>query len=296
MTRPSTSLLSLAGLCGFLFAQTSLADSVSGQFLLDEQTLSPTSVTSFRVRDRTNPREFATQVMLTTKPMNRDAIMQHFDPNSAAINDEAVIDAGYLSLLVTADGTVGMNAHVGGTQYVDSSAKLLGKPGSLVARCTTNTPERVACTVTTAKAVKSKSGKSWTVDVKFDSAVLLRKAGTLLPKDGGEAGKVFLALYKATQGDDLAKIVEHLAPSKAEQYQLEYSAPAQNLASAKQMFDFDVPKQHKITGGELSDDNTARLEVEGVSPDGSRAVYVVTMERTAGRWGFLHSMWVGQLE
>ncbi len=296
MPSPATRFPFLAAACGLLFAPSGWADSVSGQFELDGKALVPASVAAFRVRDQGNPREFSTYVMLSTRPMNLEALANDADPYTTAINDEAVLHDDHLGFGVDADGTVSMNAHVGGTQYIDSSGSIMGSKGSLVADCTTNTLERVTCSVRNAKPVKTIGGNNWTVDVKFDSAVIARASGKPLPKDGGEPGRALDALIKAARGDDLAAIVAHLAPSQAENYQRDYNTPAENLASAKQMFEFSLPKKHRITGGELRDENTALLEVEGVPFEGSRVLYIVEMERTDGRWGYVFSQWAGTLK
>ena len=273
-----------------------LADSVSGEFTLGDKVVKPTEVAAFRIRNSFNPREFQTYVMLTTRPVQREAIANDTDPYTTAINDEAVNDADYIALFVRADGETGMNAHVGGTQYIDSSGEIMGERGSLLSTCSTNTPERVACTVTVAKPVKSMDGPAWSIDVTFDSAVLARKPGKPIAKDGGEPGKVLLALIDAAQGDDLPKILALLVPSEAEDYQRDYNTPQENLENAKQMFEFTLPKQPKITGGEMLDENTALLEVEGVPYEGSRVLYIVRMEIHDGRWGYASSQRAGMLE
>ncbi len=296
MKSPATPSPLLTIFCGLLFAQASSADSVSGKFELDGKAFEPTSVAAFPVRGQKNPREFATHVMLSTTPMNLEAIAAAADPYMAAINDEAVMKSDHLGFQVNPDGTVTMNAHVGGTQYLDSSGKIMGMTGSLVADCTTNTPERVTCSVATAKPVKTMSGNTWSVDMKFDSAVLAGTTGTPLPKDGGDPGKALAALVKAAKGNDLSAITALLAPDLAEQYQRDYNTPAENLDSAREFLENTLPKQHKITGGQLRDENTAMLEVEGVPHEGSRVLYIVTLKRTDGKWGYVFSQWVGSLK
>src|SRR6188768_3729675 len=141
---------------------------VGGQFELDGKATKPAHVAAFRVRDQFHPREIETYVMLTATPVDKEAIKSSLDPYSTAINDPAVMgDNDYLAFWVKANGETQMNAHVGGTQYVDSSGKVMGMQGSLVASCKENTAARVACTVKTAKPVKSMDGPSWSLDVSF---------------------------------------------------------------------------------------------------------------------------------
>ncbi len=271
------------------------ADSVSGQFALGDNTLKPTEVAAFRIRDQFNPRQFETYVMLTTQPVNREAIGKNTDPYTTAINDDAVRDADYLAFTIGSDGEVGMNAHVGGTQYIDSSGKIMGQKGSLVASCSSNTTERVSCSVQVAKPVKSMDGPTWSVDVNFDSAILSRAPGKPIAKDGGDPGKAFLALVAAAQGDDLAKILALLAPGEAEDYQRDYNTPEENLKDAKTTLGFRLPKKPKITSGELLNDDTAQLEVEGVPYEDGKMLYLVEMLRTDGKWGFNSASVAGML-
>lgn len=272
-----------------------LADSVSGQFALAGKALKPTEVAAFRIRDQFNPRLFQTYVMLTTQPVDREAIGKDTDPYAVAINDKAVQDADYLSISVAGDGKTSLNAHVGGTQYLDSSGMIMGEPGSLIVNCTANTTEHVACNVKVAKPVKLMDGTTWTMDVNFDSAVLSRPAGKPIAKNGGEPGKVFLALVAAAQGNDLGKIIALLSPGEAEDYQRDYNTPEENLSEAKSTLGFQLPKQPKITGGELINDDTAILEVEGVPYEDGKMLYLVEMHRTDGHWGFDSAHSVGML-
>ena len=142
------------------FAYSAFADSVKGDFTLEgKPPFKPLEVAAFRTPDKD------TIVMLTVKPLDRARIAKSADPESTAVNDPAVRDAGYLEFVVSPNSQVSMNANVGGVQYLDST-KL-----ELVATCKTNTPERVTCSVKTTKLVKYKNEPGWTLDVTFDSAV-----------------------------------------------------------------------------------------------------------------------------
>lgn len=277
------------------FATPAAADGVSGTFNLDGKDMLPTHVAAFRVRDQFNPREFETYVMLTANPVDRAAISASIDPYTTAINDPAVMHDDYLALSVKANGEVGLNAHVGGTQYIDSSGKVMMQQGSLVATCTGNTTTQVACSVKTLKPVKTMDGPSWTIDVTFDSVVSGRAPGKPVAKGGGEPGTAFLALVAAAQGDDLAKITALLTPDEAADYARDYNTPEENLAEAKSTLGFQLPKQPKITGGEMLGEDTALLEVEGVPYADGKMLYLVEMQRHDGRWGFSGAHVAGML-
>ena len=288
--RVRTLVLVLA--CG---AATAQADSVSGKFEMDGQALAPKEVAAFRVRDQFSPREIQTYVMLTLLPVDKARISASTDPYTVAINDEAVKNDDYLSLHVDADGETSINAHVGGTQYIDSSGKIMGMKGSLVASCKENTPARIACSVKTEKPVKTKDGPSWSLDVSFESAISARAAGKPMPKNGGAPGKALMDLTTALKGNDLNKILALLDPETAKGYNEDWRTPEENLASAKDILSFRVPKQPKITGGEAFGEDYAVLEVEGVPYENGRMLYLVEMRLIEGRWVMENSSPAGML-
>lgn len=287
----------LAGLLALTAAAPALhaADSVSGQFVLDGAALAPTEVAAFRIRDQFAPRSFQTWVMLTTRAVDVAAIAGDLDPYTVAINDPAVKDADWLAISVDGAGEVDLNARAGGVQYVDSSGRIMGQPGSLVAECSANTAERVACRVRTREPVKTSDGPAWTLDVSFDAAVRVRTPGQALPRDGGDPGKAFLGLVAAAAGDDLDAILAHLSAAEAEDYQADYNTPAENLENAKSTLGFTLPKKPQITGGELVDADTAVLEVEGQPWEDGKMLYLVEMKREGGRWGYVSSSVAGML-
>jgi hypothetical protein len=271
------------------------ADSVSGQFVLDGKALAPAHVAAFRIRDMQDARKFRTYVMLTATPVNAAAVAADVDPYTTAINDPAVFDADHLALFVKDNGEVSLNAHVGGKQYIDSSGTIMGSKGSLIAQCASTTAERAACAVRSAKPVETGDGAKWTLDVRFDAVVQVRKPGTPIARHGGDPGKAYLALSKAVEGNDLDAILAHLTESEAENYRADYRTPQENLEEAKQMLGFRLPKQPVITGGELIDDDTALLEVEGTPYEDSRALYLVEMRREDGRWRLVFARNAGEL-
>lgn len=285
----------LAGGLALGAAQLAQADSVTGKFELDGTALVPTEVAAFRVRDQFAPRSTQTYVMLTRKPVDRAAISAATDPYSVAINDPAAMNEDYLSLHVDANGEASINAHVGGTQYVDSSGKIMGQTGSLIAKCSENTPTRIACSVKTEKPVKTMDGPSWTLDIGFDSAISARAAGKPLPANGGAPGKAMLELIAAVDGTDLARILAGLTPAMAKDYQEEWRTAEENLESAKNRLGSRLPKQPKITGGELFGADYVVLEVEGVPYGKSRMLYLVEMRLVEGRWLFENSSSAGLL-
>lgn len=271
------------------------ANSISGKFVLDGKTVPVHEVAAFRMRDQFNPRTVETYVMLTAKPVDRAAIGASLDPYAVAINDPAVHDDDYLAFSVRANGETSVNAHVGGTQYLDTSGTMMGQPGSLIASCKENTPTRIACNVKTAKPVKSMDGPTWSMDLSFEADVLSRTPGKPLTKDGEAPGKALLALRAAVGGNDLAQILALLTPEQAKSYQEDWRTPAENLASAKEILDVRLPKKPKITGGELVANDHAVLEVEGEPYENGRMLYLVEMRLVNGHWVYEQSSVAGML-
>ena len=70
---------------------------------------------------------------------------------------------------------------------------------------------------------------------------------------------------------------------------------AENLASAKEILDSQLPKQPQITGGELIANDHAVLEVEGVPYENGRMLYLVEMRWVDGRWVYETSSVAGLL-
>src|SRR4051794_6221046 len=271
------------------------ASSISGQFVLDGKPVVVHEIAAFRVRDQFNPRTVETYVMLTAKPVDRAAISASLDPYAVAINDPAAREADYLAFSVRANGETSVNAHVGGTQYIDTSGTMMGQRGSLIAKCRENTPARIACSVKTAKPVKPMDGPAWSMDLSFEADVLARTPGKPLAKDGEAPGKALLALRAAVGGNDLAAILALLTPEQAKSYQEDWRTPAENLASAKEILDVRLPKKPKITGGELVANDHAVLEVEGVPYENGHMLYLVEMRQVDGRWLYEQSSVAGML-
>ncbi len=271
------------------------ASPISGQLVLDGKPVPVSEITAFRMRDQFNPRTLETHVMLTAKPVDRAAIVASLDPYTTAINDPAVMDADYIAFSVRANGEVGMNAHVGGVQYVDTSGTIMGQPGSLTANCRENTPTRIACHVKTEKPVKTMGGPTFSLDLSFEADVLSRKPGKPLAKDGEAPGQALLALRTAVAGEDLAKILALLTPEQAKHYQEDWQTPAENLASAKEILDVRLPKKAKITGGEMVANDHAVLEVEGEPYENGHMLYLVEMRLIDGGWVYEQSSVAGLL-
>jgi len=147
--------------CTVLFAilaSPALAGTVSGVFTTKGEQFKPAHVTAFRTGDDTT-------VMLSANALDGKSIAKSSDPYFSAINDPAVHGLDFITFTVNGKGIVQMNATLDQVQNIDSSGSLFGTQGSLVANCTANTKEHVACHVSSAGNPK------WTLDNTFDSTV-----------------------------------------------------------------------------------------------------------------------------
>jgi hypothetical protein len=278
-----------------LTSATAEAQSVSGAFTLGGKPFNPTHAAAFRIRDQNAPRTLETYVMLTLAPVDVKKISSDIDPYAVAINDPAVTNADYLALQISDGGETRINAHIGGTQYIDSSGYIMGEKGSLVATCEANTPTRIACSVRTSKPVKTMNGPSWTLDVTFATPVASRMPGKPLPPVGGPAGTALVALVAAVNGTSLEPILAGLTPEQAKSYQETWRTPEENLESAKDILGARLPKKPKVTGGETIAEDRVVLEVEGVPFEGSKMLYLVDMRLVEGHWRYESSSPVGLL-
>lgn len=276
-----------------LIGSTEAADTTA-EFTLNGKSIKPTEVAAFRIRDSFSPRERRTYVMLTSAPVDAATIAADLDPYARAINDPAAFDSDHLTFFIKANGEVTMNAKVGGTQYLDSSGKIMGQKGSLLAECSKNTATEVACTVKTGKPVKN-GDDTWTVLAEFSAPVQSRAQGKAMAADGGPAGKSFYALAKAIGGNDLNAILALLTAEAGADFQRDYNTPEENLAWAKDLLSTRIPKKAKVTGGEQLADDHALLEVEGEPWEGSKMLYEVEMRLVDGKWVYASSSTAGML-
>lgn len=286
--------LVLAGLITLATTAPALAAPVEGQFKLDDLVVAPTEAAAFRMRDSFAPREFETYVMLTNTAVDIATISASTDPYSLAINDDAA-DTDHLTFSVDKTGKVTMNAKVGGTQYIDTTGKIMGQQGGLVAECSHNTTTRVACSVKSAEPVSTDDG-AWSLDVSFDTVVHGRTPGKPIAKDGGDAGKALAALAKAITGDDLTVILTLVTPEIGADFQRDYNTAEENLKWAKELLSVRLPKKAKVTGGEQAAPDQVLLEVEGQPWENGKMLYTVTMQQIDGKWVYADTATHGMLK
>lgn len=284
------------------------AGSVSAEVVVDGKAFKPTEVVAFRDREGRNPRKFLTRVVLTASPLNADRIKNSLIPDEILREDSAA-QGDHLDVWVFPDGVLEVGVHVNGDDYSSEAFPPDSKEArELIATCTVNTATHVACKIKSKGAVKTRGGRTCTLEVAFDADLLARPAGRPLAQDGGEPGMAFLALYRAADGDDLGKILALLLPARAAQdYRAPYALalrmdhefhPGDNLRRLKETLseNFVLPKRAKITGGERLTEDHALLDVEG-SKESERhpSLYLIEMRRLDGTWRYVKASLVGTL-
>lgn len=272
------------------------AEGFKGQFVIDGKKLDLTHMAAFRVRNQRNAREFETLVFWTPAALDEKSIAAAGDPYTKAINDPAVDDVDYISLAIQADGKAQVNARVGGTQYMDSSGVMFDKAGNLKSSCRTNTATRLDCDVASLKPVKTMNGPAWELELSFDVPVQARPVGAALPAGGGDAGKAFLALSAALKAKNKTLLMAHLDADDVESYQADYYTPEENAKRLLEHFEMRLPKQPKVTGGELIDAERVLLEVEGAPFATKKMLYHVEMRKVDGAWRYVLSVALGFLK
>ena len=271
------------------------ADSASGSFTT--QGLAPITAThavGYRTRDASHPRTMRTEILLTDLAVDGAPLRAELDPHMAAINVKALNDRNYILLFVSSDGQVSMNATYSKTmtQFIDSAGGFMGR---LKATLTTNTATRVEGTLTSGGPLKTMDGTPYTVNLTFAVDVPAEEAGQPLAAGGGDPGKAFVSLITAAQRKNWAGIKAGLSSEAVKMFDKDYNTPAENAASALDMFQAWIPMaKMKVAGGQLRG-NVAILDVEGEKFPGMGWLSVVKMVKTGTAWQFDRSAQGGSL-
>lgn len=142
---------------------------------------------------------------------------------------------------------------------------------------TSRTAERVAGTV-------KMKGSDVASDVSFDLPITktgpLARAGTPLPADGGEPGKVLHAVVDATLAGDVDKMTELSHPER--RAGIEEAKKAGEIDQMLAMAKLFTPKIKKIDGGTVNGDK-AWVEFTG-DEGGSEVKGTGTLVRMGGKW------------
>jgi hypothetical protein len=272
-------------------AQIAVAGTASGTVKSPTGVIAPKYAVGYVVRDSSNPRSNAVELLLTDIELDGARFKDDFDRHATAINLQELNDRNYMFLWVRPDGSVNMNATYSKTmmQY------LSGTPDPLKAELTTNTPARIEGRIYTPAPIKTMGDNSYTVDVKFSADILPALTGTPLAAGGGDPGKAFTKFLGAIGKKNWPGIKAGLSPKILPMYEQDYNTPAETLSSAVGILGARLPlAKAKVTGGQLLNPTTALLEMEG-ERFGSRVLTLVKMVKTGTAWQYEESATVGSL-
>ncbi|MGA8808778.1 MAG: hypothetical protein WB973_12950, partial [Thermoanaerobaculia bacterium] len=161
---------------------------------------------------------------------------------------------------------------------------------------TTNTRDKVAGRIFSPKPLKTMDGDEYSIDLKFSTEVTRPPAGTKLPADGGEPGKVLKTLQAAIAKKSWEGIKINVSAKNVESFDESYRTPKENLDDAIQTLGFWLPKKAgKITGGELRGDS-AILNLEGELFENQNALFLVRMIKENSRWVFDRATKAGMID
>ncbi len=267
------------------------AAEVSGSFSVGEDKLEPKHATAMRIRDQSAPRQFQTFVILSAQPVDAVAAIADLDPYARIINDPGLRDGGAVRIGVRRDGVVGINAQLdaSGTQYVESTVL-----GGLEVKIEVDTDQRIAGSVRYPKPVEI-DGVPTMLDVRFDTPVLSAPRGKPLAKDGGPAGKAFLAFAKAVDDGNFNAAFALLSPAKAPQFaKEEWETEEENAKDGIDILRAWGMRKSRVTAAEAFDDHVV-LEVEGEMFEGMQGFELVRMVEAEGGWRYDGGARIGML-
>lgn len=274
-----------------LVALDAAAGTASGKFTAGSDAIVPKHAAAYVVRDSFAPRNRQVELVLSELPFDATEAALSLDPHAVAINADAMKQANYILFWIDPDGSVAMNATFSATmsQY--------GDPGSgLKAELTTNTRQKVEGRIYTPKPIKTMTGESYAVDVKFSTEVSSGPGeGTKLPAGGGEPMQGLKKLYSAVEKKDLKAINAALSEEHVKGLNADYNNDEENLQSVTSVLGWWLPKKMKYVEGTTSGDS-AVLEIEGEPSEGLRMLYLVKMSKTPAGWVFAQSVPAGMIK
>jgi hypothetical protein len=143
---------------------------------------------------------------------------------------------------------------------------------------TTRDDKRIAGTV------KFDDGSGLAADIRFDLPLTatgpLARAGTPLPKDGGEPGKALKAMVEATHAGNLEKMMALSHPER--RAGIEAAKAAGEAEEMLRMAKLFTPKITKITGG-TSEGDQAWVDFDG-QEEGDAVKGSAELSRVDGQW------------
>jgi hypothetical protein len=108
-----------------------------------------------------------------------------------------------------------------------------------------------------------------------------KPAGQPLPAGGGEPGKVYMAMHRATLAGDVEAMLALAEKAKADEMRKSQGQPEfpQMLAMVRAF----EPAEVRVTGGRIDGDH-AELDIVGKDSDGAAMTGTVKLSKEAGSW------------
>jgi hypothetical protein len=126
-------------------------------------------------------------------------------------------------------------------------------------------------------------------DLQFDVAMggtgpapaVAKPWGTALPAGGGEPGKVYLALHRATLAGDVDAMLALVTKERADQMREARGQP--DFLKMLELIKALEPAQVRVVSGRM-DANRAELQIDGKDSDKSNMTGEVKLLRESGSW------------
>ena len=276
-------LCALALTCAFTLVVPAVADQIKGGFEHNERgRIDPTFAAAFPVRASFDADLRGIEVLLTPAAIDVEAAVVAVRPHDQAINQDALDNVDYITVMVWDDGDVTMNARYdrGNAQFIDTTEM------QLRAELTVSTADRVAGRIWTESAVEIGDGETYSVDLTFDAPISRPPKSEPLPEGGGEPGRALAVAIEAAVAESWPELAPLLRAELRDAIQSGWSENDQERAvEIRDRFCQSSECVVVVTGGIRRVDGVADLDVM-VQLEGYKAIHRARMVREGDRWLF----------
>lgn len=265
-----------------MLSATSTEASIKGQCVYEGVTLAFVDAHAAMGQDPFEEKLKVPMLWFTTKPLDHAVLLQaKFDEIDDAVTDQVFENNGAkLELRFDAEGKLveGLQLYVppGNNRSVSSNEVgelKLNAPMTLRAngRFVLSDDDKLKC------------------DLQFDVAIagkgppppVPKPWGMALPAGGGEPGKVYLAMHRATLASDVDAMLKLATKEKADKMREARKDP--EFPKMLEMIKAFEPAQVRIVSGRV-DATRAELQIDGKESDGAAMTGVVKLVMEAGSW------------
>lgn len=265
-----------------MLSATTAQASMKGQCVYEGVTLTFIDAHAAMGQDPFEEKLKVPMLWLTTKPLDHAVLLQaKFDEIDDAVTRQVFENEGAkLELRFDAEGTMveGLQLYVPPGNNRSVSGNNVGKL-ELKLPMTTRANGRFVLT----------EDDELKCDLQFDVAIAGKGPpppppkpwGTALPAGGGEPGKVYLSLRKATLAGDIDSMLALVTKDKADKMREARSQP--EFPKMLEMIKAFEPSHVRIISGRSLADR-AELQIDGKESDGASMTGTVKLVREAGAW------------